>query len=66
MASGRDIVGISLPVRIFEARSLVERVADWWSYIPIYITPNAFVNDKLLRFKMVIASSVAALHVSTS
>jgi len=28
---GRGMVGVSLPVRIFEPRSLLERVCDGWT-----------------------------------
>jgi len=34
---GKNIVAISLPVRIFEARSTIERICDNWDYMPIYI-----------------------------
>ena len=33
---GRGVVGISLPVRIFEPRSLLERITDWWTLFPYY------------------------------
>ncbi len=29
---------VSLPVRIFEPRSLIERICDNWSYAPTYLT----------------------------
>ena len=34
---GKNMVSISLPVRIFEPRSTLERICDWWSYLPIYL-----------------------------
>ena len=39
--SGRGIVGISLPVRIFEPRSLIERITDWWTFFPYYLNKAA-------------------------
>ena len=35
--SGKSVVGISLPVRVFEPRSLIERLIDWYNFAPIYI-----------------------------
>lgn len=34
--TGRGVVGISLPVRIFEPRSALERVLDGFSFAPTY------------------------------
>ena len=36
--TGRGVVGISLPVRIFEPRSALERVLDGFSYAPNFLT----------------------------
>jgi len=38
LMEGRGIVAISLPVRIFEKRSAIERMCDLWSTGPIYMT----------------------------
>ena len=35
--SGQSVIGISLPVRIFEPRSLLERICDWYGYGPIFL-----------------------------
>jgi len=34
------MVGVSLPVRIFEARSTIERITDCWGYLEQYISTN--------------------------
>jgi len=34
----KDLIGISLPVRIFEPRSYLQRIADGWWSAPIYLT----------------------------
>lgn len=39
--SGGSITNISLPVRIFEPRSLLERVCDWYGNGPILIKKAA-------------------------
>jgi len=37
LMEGKNVVGISLPVRIFEPRSTIERICDGWSFGPIYL-----------------------------
>jgi len=37
LLEGKNIVGISLPVVIFEPRSTLERITDNWAFLPIYI-----------------------------
>ena len=37
LMKGENIVGISLPVRIFEPRSTLERMVDWWCTAPVYL-----------------------------
>lgn len=66
VAQGRGVIGVSLPVRIFETRSMIERILDWWSYTPVYLTPSALQKDPVERMKSVIAFAFAGLHVSTS
>ena len=38
MAEGRGIVGVSLPIRIFEPRSYMERMIDQMAFIPYYLS----------------------------
>ena len=45
---GKNVVGISLPVRIFEPRSILERITDWWCTGPEYLTKaSKCQNDNL-------------------
>ncbi len=37
MFSGKSIMGLSMPVRIFEPRSTIERIADVFHYFPYYM-----------------------------
>ena len=37
LMEGKNVVAISLPVRIFESRSTIERICDNWAFMPIYI-----------------------------
>ena len=41
IVKGRGVVGVSLPIRIFEPRSLVERISDIWGFAPLYLTKAA-------------------------
>lgn len=44
---GRGVVAVSLPVRIFERRSTLERILDLWSTGPIYLKAGALTDDHL-------------------
>lgn len=47
LMEGKNVVGVSLPVRIFEPRSSIERMADIWSFGPIYL--NRAANTQVRR-----------------
>lgn len=65
LLKGKGIVGLSLPIRLFEPRSTLERMLDRWSFIPVYFEG---INraDRLERFKRVMAMAIAGLYVSPS
>eukprot|EP00163_Fabomonas_tropica_P030325 TRINITY_DN679_c1_g1_i13.p1 TRINITY_DN679_c1_g1~~TRINITY_DN679_c1_g1_i13.p1 ORF type:complete len:408 (-),score=133.68 TRINITY_DN679_c1_g1_i13:373-1596(-) len=58
---GKDLTRVSLPVRIFEPRSFLERVTDYWTYLPVYLPKAARETDPVARFKLVMAFAVAGL-----
>lgn len=58
---GRDVVGISLPVRIFEKRSALERISYLWCTAPVYLKRAAQENP-VERLKNVIAFVVSGMH----
>ena len=60
--SGQSIIGISLPVRIFEPRSLLERICDWYGNAPVYLKQAAGLKDPLERFKLTIAFALSSLY----
>jgi hypothetical protein len=60
------MVGVSLPVRIFEPRSMIERIGDWWAYAPIYLTPSAKIVDPIERMMNAIAFGFSGLSTSVS
>lgn len=53
---------ISLPVRIFESKSTLERIADLWRFAPVYLTKAAHTADKLERFKLVVTFGIAGMY----
>lgn len=59
---GKSVVGISLPVRIFEPRSTIERITDWWAFMPIYFRMAARTSDPVERFKLVVTAAIAGLY----
>lgn len=59
MIEGKSIVGISLPVKIFEPRSTIERICDNWVYLPIYLglagqTTVKYKNYLAIHLKLLI------------
>lgn len=61
---GKSAVSLSLPVRIFEPRTNLERVCDLMLYAPTFLNVAYAQNDALERFKYVMAFAVAGLHHS--
>jgi hypothetical protein len=53
---------ISLPVRIFESKSTLERIADLWRFAPFFLTKAAHTHDVLERFKLVVTFGVAGMY----
>jgi hypothetical protein len=63
---GLTITHISLPVKIFEPRSALQRVVDLFSFSPIFLTKAAETDDHLERFKLVIANAVSSMYLCCS
>ena len=66
ISNGRGVVGISLPVRIFEPRSLIERITELWSFAPCFLSQAAKITNPLKRFKLVLAFVFSGMHMSVS
>ena len=45
LVSGKSIMNMSLPVEIFDSRSLLERIAVGFGYIPRYLTLAGDTDD---------------------
>lgn len=58
-------IGLSLPIRIFEPRTMLERITDWFVFAPIILKKAGTCNDKIEAFKQVIAFSMSALFRSS-
>lgn len=52
--TGQGVVSISLPVRIFQPKSLLERILDACSFVPTYFSKAAKTKDPVLRMKYVV------------
>jgi len=66
LLKGKSVVNISLPVRIFEPRSFLERIPDAWAYGPIYLSRAATCLDPLERLKWTMTFVLAGLHRGTT
>ncbi|ETW01036.1 hypothetical protein H310_06667 [Aphanomyces invadans] len=60
---GKSAVSLSLPVRIFEPRSMLERLVDFYMYAPNYLgAASDAADDPVTRFKLTMAFAVAGWH----
>ena len=58
-------VTISLPIRIFEPRSMLERYTDWFCFAPDILEKASKSEDNFETFKYVIIFSLSAIFRST-
>ncbi|KAF1321228.1 Oxysterol binding family protein, partial [Globisporangium splendens] len=59
---GKSAVSLSLPVRIFEPRTNLERITDMFLYAPTFLNMAAEQTDPAERLKYVVAFVIAGLH----
>ena len=64
LLEGKNVVAISLPVRIFEPQSTVTRITEVWGAGPNLINKAAAVRSPLERMKYVISYAIAGLHMN--
>lgn len=63
--SGASVVSLSLPVRIFEPATMLQRCALAWQCAPVFLPRAAAAvgaDEALERFKLVAAFAVSGLH----
>ena len=58
-------IGLSLPIRIFEPRTMLERITDWFAFAPVLLKKAGACGDKVEAFKQVISFSLSALFRSS-
>lgn len=63
LMKGEGVVSISLPVRIFEDRSALERCGDLWTTGPKYLTLAGQVSDPLERFKLTMCFMIGSMYM---
>ena len=51
LLKGLTIAHISLPIKIFEPRSSLQRITDIWSFAPKFLKQASETTDHLERFK---------------
>lgn len=66
LMEGRGIVAVSLPVRIFEKRSNLERMCDLWCTGPLFLKKAALELDPVERMKYAITFVVSGMHQVSS
>ena len=63
MLKGLSISHISLPIKIFEPRSSIQRICDLWTFAPNYLKRAAETDDHLERLKCVIAFTISSIYL---
>mmetsp|Transcript_47505 Transcript_47505/g.54691 ORF Transcript_47505/g.54691 Transcript_47505/m.54691 type:complete len:586 (+) Transcript_47505:151-1908(+) len=66
MREGKSVVGMSLPVRIFEPRSTLERIVDYWCFAPVFLNRACETKDHMERLRLTVAFAMSGLYVSAS
>ncbi|KAF0684760.1 Aste57867_23275 [Aphanomyces stellatus] len=62
LLDGKSAVSLSLPVRIFEPRTMLDRLVDFYLYAPNYLSAANDATDMVERFKLTMAFAVAGWH----
>lgn len=62
---GLGISHMSLPVRMFEARSTIQRISDYFSFAPIYLKKGALSTNPIERFKYIVAYFISGMQICT-
>jgi len=66
LLKGLSISHISLPIKIFEPRSSINRIADLWTFAPVFLKQAGMTDDHLERLKLVIAFTLSSIYICTS
>ena len=63
LLKGLTISHISLPVKIFEPVSTLQRIVDLFSFAPTYLKRAAELSDPVERMKLVITNAISAAYL---
>lgn len=61
-----SIISLSLPIRVFEEKSMLEKYCDWWINAPYILKKAGKEKDVLESFKLTICFCLSSLHFSAS
>jgi hypothetical protein len=59
LVASKELTSISMPVRLFEPRSYLERLTDGWWSAPSFLNKAAHTSDPVERFKLVMTFAVS-------
>jgi hypothetical protein len=57
-------VRVSLPSRVFEPRSTLDKIIDPWRTAPTYLTKASSISDPISRMKTVITFAISGLYLA--
>jgi len=63
LLEGKNMVSVSLPVKIFEPRSMLKRITDNWGTTMLYLNKIAECGNPIQRMKYYIAFALSGLHM---
>lgn len=66
LLEGKNVIGLSLPVRIFESRSQMERLIDNYQGFPVCMERAVKEKEPVERIKHIIAAVIGKIHHSMS
>lgn len=62
LLKGKSIMSVSLPINIMEPKTMLQRLAEIYSYLPCYAEKIYKEKDPIDRMKWYLAYSIAALY----
>lgn len=65
MIKGLGITSLSLPIKVFEPKTQLERNIEWWAYAPIFLKQAGKEIDSIKCLKDITKFVLSALYLST-
>lgn len=63
LLKGLSIAHISLPIRIFDTRSSIQRIVSLWSYAKTHLNNAVNTKDPIERIKWVLCFGICGLYL---